>query len=96
VTGRDVAAAGHGAQHDAAATGDGTHQDPAATGDGTHQGGRVDETERLRRWRLLLGAPAGPGLGAALGKDDQEAVGQGLPADRGPQRLSPAGRAVAG
>jgi Mg-chelatase subunit ChlD len=31
----------------------------------------MDETERLRRWRLLLGGPAGPGLGARLGQADQ-------------------------
>jgi Mg-chelatase subunit ChlD len=34
-------------------------------------GERVTEGERLRRWRLLLGAPAGPGLGAGLGQSDQ-------------------------
>jgi Mg-chelatase subunit ChlD len=28
---------------------------------------RAEETERLRRWRLLLGAPAGPGLGSGGG-----------------------------
>jgi Mg-chelatase subunit ChlD len=33
--------------------------------------GRVPEDERLRRWRLLLGGPAGPGLGAQLGQADQ-------------------------
>ena len=33
--------------------------------------GRVAEDERLRRWRLLLGGPAGPGLGARLGQADQ-------------------------
>ena len=33
--------------------------------------GRVPEDERLRRWRLLLGSPAGPGLGARLGQADQ-------------------------
>jgi Mg-chelatase subunit ChlD len=33
----------------------------------------VDETERLRRWRLLLGSPAGPGLGATMDKGDQAA-----------------------
>ena len=36
-------------------------------------GERVDETERLRRWRLLLGSAAGAGLGAALDKRDQAA-----------------------
>jgi Mg-chelatase subunit ChlD len=48
----------------------------AAAGAGA--GGPVAECERLRRWRLLLGAPAGPGLGlgaqtgaAALSKADQ-------------------------
>ncbi len=34
-------------------------------------GERVTESERLRRWRLLLGAPASPGLGAGLGQSDQ-------------------------
>jgi Mg-chelatase subunit ChlD len=29
----------------------------------TQPGKRIAETERMRRWRLLLGAPAGPGLG---------------------------------
>jgi len=28
---------------------------------------RAEDTERLRRWRLLLGAPAGPGLGLGAG-----------------------------
>ena len=34
-------------------------------------GEQVDEDERLRRWRLLLGGPAGPGLGTQLGQADQ-------------------------
>jgi Mg-chelatase subunit ChlD len=33
----------------------------------------VDETERLRRWRLLLGSPAGPGLGATMDTNDRAA-----------------------
>ena len=37
----------------------------AATGE------RVADGERLRRWRLLLGGPADPGLGCALGMPDQ-------------------------
>jgi Mg-chelatase subunit ChlD len=54
----------------------------------------VAESERLRRWRLLLGAPAdpclGPGLGAGLGRADQ-AVDAALAAlyDTG---LQPSGR----
>ena len=44
-------------------------------GDGGHGSGRADEAERLRRWRLLLGSPAGPGLGATLGNRDQAADG---------------------
>jgi Mg-chelatase subunit ChlD len=28
---------------------------------------RAEDTERMRRWRLLLGAPAGPGLGLGTG-----------------------------
>jgi Mg-chelatase subunit ChlD len=32
---------------------------------------RSGDGERLRRWRMLLGSPAGPGLGAAIGKTDQ-------------------------
>ncbi len=32
---------------------------------------RVAEDERLRRWRLLLGSPASPGLGTRLGQADQ-------------------------
>jgi Mg-chelatase subunit ChlD len=42
----------------------------------TPPGERVAEPERMRRWRLLLGAPAGPGLGpggsgAGLSQSDQ-------------------------
>jgi Mg-chelatase subunit ChlD len=53
-------------------------------------GDRVAESERLRRWRLLLGAPADPRLGAGLGQADQ-AVDAALAAlyDTGPQ---PGGR----
>ncbi|MGE5134383.1 MAG: VWA domain-containing protein [Gemmatimonadota bacterium] len=43
------------------------------TGELAPAGERVAESERLRRWRLLLGSPAAPGLGAALGKADQAA-----------------------
>ena len=35
----------------------------------------ADEAERLRRWRLLLGSPASPALGAALAGDDTEIDG---------------------
>ena len=49
-------------------------------------GARITESERLRRWRLLLGAPAEPGLGAGLSEPDQ-AVDAALAAlyDTGPQ-----------
>ena len=48
-------------------------QDGAAARCGGEPGGRAGEAERLRRWRLLLGAPAGPGLGTTLGNRDQAA-----------------------
>jgi Mg-chelatase subunit ChlD len=35
----------------------------------TPPGERVAEPERMRRWRLLLGAPAGPGLGLSTSSD---------------------------
>jgi Mg-chelatase subunit ChlD len=50
-------------------------QDAAAAQHGGQPGERADEAERLRRWRLLLGSPAGPGLGTTLGKGDQAADG---------------------
>jgi Mg-chelatase subunit ChlD len=64
--------------------------DAAAPGHAPEPGGRVAESERLRRWRLLLGAPAGPCLGAGLGQADQ-AVDAALAAlyDAG---LQPSGR----
>ncbi|HYZ53365.1 MAG TPA: VWA domain-containing protein [Streptosporangiaceae bacterium] len=68
--------------------------DRTAPGHAPEPGGRVAESERLRRWRLLLGAPAGPclgpGLGAGLSRADQ-AVDAALTAlyDAGPQ---PSGR----
>ena len=47
----------------------------ASTSTGTDRAGppaaRAGDDERLRRWRLLLGSPAGPGLGATLDKTDQ-------------------------
>jgi Mg-chelatase subunit ChlD len=63
----------------------------ASTSTGTDRAGppapRTGDDERLRRWRLLLGSPAGPALGAALGKTDQ-AVDAALAAlyDGGEQR----------
>jgi Mg-chelatase subunit ChlD len=65
-----------------------------APGHAPGPGDRVAESERLRRWRLLLGAPAdpclGPGPGAGLGRADQ-AVDAALAAlyDTG---LPPSGR----
>ena len=53
--------------------------------------GRVAEDERLRRWRLLLGGPAGPGLGARLGQADQAidgALAALYDAEPGPGRAS--------
>ena len=48
-------------------------------------GERVAEDERLRRWRLLLGGPAGPGLGTQLGQADQAIDGAlGALYDTGP------------
>jgi Mg-chelatase subunit ChlD len=38
---------------------------------------RVDQAERLRRWRLLLGAPAGPGLGIGGGAAAGPGAGSG-------------------
>jgi len=56
-------------------------------------GARVAESERLRRWRLLLGAPAQAGLGARLSPPDQ-AVDAALAAlyDTGPQSGRPGTR----
>jgi len=50
------------------------------------EGERVADSERLRRWRLLLGSPASPSLGAALDSDGQ-AVDAALAAlyDAGPR-----------
>ena len=46
--------------------------------------GRADEAERLRRWRLLLGAPAGPGLGAGGDAGAGAGAGSGPAAGTGP------------
>src|SRR5215471_16355283 len=64
---------------------------------------RAEDTERLRRWRLLLGAPAGPclglgaGSGAGLGPSDR-AVDTALAAlyEGGGQEASRRGRRSAG
>jgi Mg-chelatase subunit ChlD len=45
---------------------------------------RVDEPERLRRWRLLLGAPAGPGLGFGAGAGAGPGGGSDANAGGGP------------
>ncbi|HTW00200.1 MAG TPA: VWA domain-containing protein [Streptosporangiaceae bacterium] len=44
---------------------------------------RAEERERLRRWRLLLGAPAGPGLGFGAGAGAGSGGGAGADAGGG-------------
>jgi Mg-chelatase subunit ChlD len=44
-----------------------THDSATGASPATPPGERVAERERMRRWRLLLGAPAGPGLGLSTG-----------------------------
>jgi Mg-chelatase subunit ChlD len=60
----------------------------------------AEEDERLRRWRLLLGSPAEPGLGgAALGKRDaavDAALAALYDADRSGSASSPRGPRAAG
>jgi Mg-chelatase subunit ChlD len=44
-----------------------THDSATGASPAMPPGERVAERERMRRWRLLLGAPAGPGLGLSAG-----------------------------
>jgi len=54
-----------------------------ANGEPPTETGPATESERLRRWRLLLGAPAGPALGSGPGEGARPGAGAGAGAGLG-------------
>jgi Mg-chelatase subunit ChlD len=62
----------------------------AAGGEGADGGERVAESERLRRWRLLLGSPAAPSLCAGQGHGAGDGAGRGADLNQADQAVDAA------